>query len=403
MRRRHLTFVPLLMATGLATILAPTMVSASTQSGTDHPHSPPGLIGVSDGHLELNGHPYLFLGVDAFGIGTEWGINAGCGGEESDAQLDQLFSSLAPNSLVRFWAFQGTLAINATTDQLDWAPLDRVFAAAQAYHQRLIVALTDQAGTCDNGHWKDPAWYEGGFAQVYNDPSDSAGTGLTPLSYWTYVQDIVNRYKDSPALGMWEPVNEAEASTCPPQDEPKNCGGHQTCPDEAAAAAALRHFFDVVGGEIHALDPNHLVESGLLGGGQCGTELGDFESVSASPGLDVLSYHDYEPETLMGGDGWNSIAVRIAQAAALGKPIIAGEMGIVGGTTSGCTSPQSRASQIQAKIDAQLQAGSSGALIWDWKPQQLFPCSMDTFPGDPLMNLIAAGPPTHDAIVRLPG
>jgi len=30
----------------------------------------------------------------------------------------------------------------------------------------------------------------------------------------------------------------------------------------------------------------------------------------------------------MGGDQWNGIAVRIAQAASLDKPIIAGEMGL---------------------------------------------------------------------------
>ena len=65
------------------------------------------------------------------------------------------------------------------------------------------------------------------------------GTGLTPLSYWTYLQDIVNRYKSSPALGMWEPISEAEASTCPAQYQPTNCSGHQTCPNETAAAASL--------------------------------------------------------------------------------------------------------------------------------------------------------------------
>jgi hypothetical protein len=67
---------------------------------------------------------------------------------------------------------------------------------------------------------------------------------------------------------MWEPISETEASTCPPQYQPLNCSGHQTCPNEAVAAAALRHFFDTVGGEVHALDRQHLVESGLLGGGQ---------------------------------------------------------------------------------------------------------------------------------------
>ena len=182
------------------------------------------------------------------------------------------------------------MATNFYTHQIDWDPLNRVFDAAAAYGQRLIVTIANQGGTCDNMHWEDPSWYEGGFMDVSNDPTTTQGTGLTPLSYWTYMQDLVNQYKNSPALGMWEPMSEPSAGTCPPQFEPTDCGANQTCPDEAIAAAALRHFFDVVGTEIHTLDPNHLVESGMLSGGQCGTGGSDFEYVSASPGIDVLYY-----------------------------------------------------------------------------------------------------------------
>ena len=102
---------------------------------------------------------------------------------------------------------------------------------------------------------------------------------------------LVSRYADSPALGMWEPMSEAEASTV------LRLGGdavygHQTCPDEAAAASALDYFFTTVGAQIHVLDPEHLVEAGFLGGGQCGTS-GRLPNVGASPGIDVLSIHDY--------------------------------------------------------------------------------------------------------------
>ena len=365
---------------------------APTTTTTDPP-TPAGVIGVSGGHLEIDGVPYTFLGVNAYEIGTEFGVNPGCGSQVSDAQLNELFSSLPPNSLVRIWAFQDAIATNVQTDQLDWAPLDRVFAAAAAHGQRLIVALTDQGGVCDGDHWQDPSWYEGGFMDVFNSPSNSDGSGHTPLSYWDYMQDVVNRYKNSPALGMWEPISEAEASTCDGNYYPGTCWGHTSCPDEAVAAAALRHFFDVVGAEIHTLDPNHLVESGLLGGGQCGTESGDYEYVSASPGIDVLSYHDYYVGAAMGGDQWNGIGVRIAQAAALDKPIIAGEMGLDAGTAPGCMTLAARSAEIQAKIQAQMAAGTSGVLIWDWLPAPSSPCTTDTFPGDPLMAVIAAGPP----------
>ena len=110
-----------------------------------------------------------FTGVDAYEIGTEWGVNTGCGTEVPVAQLDQLFASLPPNSLVRFWAFQGSMATNVVTHQLDWAPLDRVFAEATLHHQRLIPVITDQSGDCDGGNWKGPQWYDGGFTQVSDD------------------------------------------------------------------------------------------------------------------------------------------------------------------------------------------------------------------------------------------
>ena len=137
------------------------------------PNSP--IISASATQLYLNGSPYHFVGVNAYEAGTQWGTNAGCGADLSDAQLNQLFASLPPNSLVRFWAFQGTMATNINTDQLDWAPIDRVFAAAAAHNQRLIVVISDQGGTCDGGHWQDPSWYDGGFKDVFNDPTTTDG------------------------------------------------------------------------------------------------------------------------------------------------------------------------------------------------------------------------------------
>lgn len=344
------------------------------------------VIRASGTGLSLDGAPYHFAGVNAYEAATEWGTNAGCGAELSDSQLNQLFASLPPNSLVRFWAFQATLATNVGTRQLDWGPIDRVFAAASAHHQRLIAVIGGQGSGCDSGHWQDPGWYSGGFRNVFDDPSTTDGRGLSPLSYWAYLQDLVNRYSTSPSLGMWEPMSEAEASTCPTQYQPTGCSGHQTCPDESAAASALRYFFDTVGTEIHSLDPRHLVESGLLGGGQCGTQGSDYQYVSASPGIDVLSYHDYYGTPALGGDQWNGLAVRLSQSAAVGKPIIDGEAGLMSGAGPGCMSESDRNSDFTAKEDAQLAAGSSGLLVWDWVPAASGSCSFDVAPTDVVMQ-----------------
>jgi len=169
--------------------------------------------------------------------------------------------------------------------------------------------------------------------------------------------------------------------------------GHAVCTDETTSAQAFRHFFDVVGTEIHSLDPNHLVESGILGSGQCGAVGGDYAYVSASPGIDVLSYHDYYgATTAIGGDQWNGLAVRLHQAAAVGKPIIGGEAGIMGGVGSGCSTELQRATEMRAKIEAQLAAGSSGVLVWNWTPQAQSGCSMDIAAADPMMTMLATVP-----------
>ena len=140
---------------------------------------------------------------------------------------------------------------------------------------------------------------------VFDTATGSYGSGFTPLSYWDYMNELVSRYAVSPALGMWEPMSEAEASTCSAPYEGPTCEGHQTCPNEAVAARALKYFFTTVGAQIHSLDPEHLVEAGLLGGGQCGTAGTDYQSVGASPGIDVLSVHDYYGSEPLGGDQWN--------------------------------------------------------------------------------------------------
>jgi mannan endo-1,4-beta-mannosidase len=364
--------------------------TSSATQGSQLTYSPTGQLPItaSGQNLEVGGVPTKFSGVDAYEIATDWGVNAGCGEMETPAQIASLFSSLAPNSIVRFWAFQGDLATNIHTHQIDWAPIDEVFYLAALYHVYLIPSITDQGGTCDGQHWQDQSWYSGGYKDVFNNASDTDGSGVTPMSYWTYLQDIVTRYANSPALGMWEPISEAEASTCAANYQPLNCSGHQTCPDEAVAAADLRSFFTAVGGEIHSLDPGRLVEEGLLGGSQCGTAGWLFQSVGASPGVDVLSVHDYYGATAVGGNPVDGLNTRFSQAAALDKPIITGEAGIVAGYGPTCESLSQRATDMAGKMTAQFASGSSAFLIWDWTPAPLGPCSYNTGPGDPLMSIL---------------
>jgi hypothetical protein len=372
------------------TVTTPLGSSVQTQ-GSQLAYVPTGQLPItaSGQNLEIGGLPVKLTGVNAYELATAWGTNTGCGGMETPAQIASLFASLAPDSIVRFWAFQGDLATDIYTHQIDWAPIDQIFYLAARYHVYLIPVITDQGGTCDGEHWQDPSWYAGGYKDVFNDATNSDGTGLTPLSYWNYMQAVVNRYANSPALGMWEPVSEAEASSCSATYEPLNCSGHQTCPNETTAAADLNSFFTTVGDEIHALDPGRLVEEGLLGGSQCGMAGADFQSVGASAGIDVLSVHDYYGSVALGGDDVNGMAERFAQAAVLNKPIITGEAGIVAGNSPGCETLAQRATDMAHKMSVQFAAGAGAFLVWDWMLDPLGPCSYNTGPGDPLMAVLA--------------
>jgi hypothetical protein len=376
-------------------VVAPAGTS-STNADNRFTYIPTGQLPITaqGQSLEIGGAPTFFTGFNAYQLATAWGTNAGCGTMASTGQIDAFFSSLRPNSLVRFWAFQGTLATNMKTGQIDWAPLDNVFYQAAKYHVYLIPVISGQSGSCDDDQWHDAAWYSGGFKNVYDVADGTYGSGLTPLSYWDYMNALVSRYADSPALGMWEPMSEPEASDCPAPYEGSSCYGHQTCPDESAAANALEYFFTTVGAQIHLLDPTHLVEAGFLGGGECGLADGDYQSVGASPGIDVLSVHDYYGSAPLGGDQWNGLAVRFAQAKALDKPIITGEAGIEAGIgQSGCVSLPQRAVDIAAKMTAQFAEGDSAFLVWNWLTGNLGPCSYNSGPGDlTLLKALASGP-----------
>ena len=150
-----------------------------------------------------------------------------------------------------------------------------------------------------------------------------------------------------------------------------------------------------MGAQIHSLDPGHLVEEGLLGGSQCGTAGNFYQSVGAAPGVDVLSVHDYYGSPPLGGDQWNGLALRFAQAKALGKPIITGEAGIPAGIgQSGCESLQQRALDMSAKMAVQFAAGDSAFLVWDWLTDPLGPCSSNTGPSDGSLLRAIASPPS---------
>jgi hypothetical protein len=297
----------------------------------------------------------------------------------TDAQLDRFFDGLPPNALVRTWAWQGTMTTHHRTGERDWGPLDRVVAAAERHGVLLVLSATSQSGGCDDDHWKDPSWYRSGFRSQW--PGD--GYTRTASSFDTYLTELVTRYRSSPAIAMWEPVNEPEGAVCSPGRTGERCYGHLTCPDRDGAAAAMRGFFDEIGERIHRLDPGRPVHVGAIGGWQCGWEDDRFEQIVNSPGVDVTSFHDYTGTAVP-----TELAARLRTSERIGKPLLIGEMGMPAGSGAGCTTAASRASTLDRAVRDRLAAGASGVLLWNADLARPDPCDMTILPGDPVFALL---------------
>jgi len=313
--------------------------------------------------LYRGGEPFRFVGVVAPQLATWWQVNYGCGSQVSEADLDSLFGTFPPRSMVvTFNATQELAVDNKATPSspvIDFTGIDRVFRAAERHGQLVMPVLASQSGVCDDGHWKDKSWYDAGYRQPYDD----YGFHTSPLSFWDYLHRVVGQYQRSPALAGWTLVNEPEASNCAVGYRAADCYARLSCP--TGAGASLRRFFDDVGGELKRLDPVHLLSSAVIGGDQCGLRGRDYALVHGSPAVDLCDVHEYNSDTEPLPP---STQAHIEDCLALGKPTVIGESGISANDhrPRTCMKLAERAERMKAKIDAHLAAGAQGFSIWQW-------------------------------------
>lgn len=356
----------------LGAVLMSTVVPGMAETATAAPVAGARVSASTDG-LALDGRPWWPTGFNAYQLATDWSVNAGCG---AMVDLDSYFEALPPHSLTRFDAFQA-LAINRFTGALDFGPMDAVFAAAEAHDQLLVPVLSPQDGACEGNVFKDRQWYVDGWTTAPGTPSSTA-----KISFQQWMLTAANRWKDSSALAAWELVGEPETSSC----TDTSCSwSSRTC--TAGAAEVLRSFFDTAGQQLRSADPRTVITAGLTGGGQCGSQGDEYEYLAQSPFVDVLQYHDYGADGVpLPGDQWNGLQRRITQSAAVGKPLLVGEIGQLAGS---CGDVDSRAAGIAAKIDGQRAAGTAGALLWAFVPDpRPTDCTYDIGPADPLWQTI---------------
>jgi mannan endo-1,4-beta-mannosidase len=353
-----------------------TVTDGSATGSTTEVISPSPLT-ASGSQLLFNGQPYQGIGLNVDQCGDP-------------GELD-VFDQLPPGSIVRYFAFQGKF-YNQTTKTWDFTQLTKALNDAQSHDDVLDVVLSTQPGICDDGAWHDISWYEGGYNSVYN----YSGMG-GPLSFYQWMQKIVSTYATSPAIGMWELVNEPQPGTCDPGYQGKPCYSHMTCPDPTAATDAMVSFYNTVGAELRALDPYHLMAFGSQGTAQCGIAGTGYLSVLQSPYINVATYHDYDQNGVaLPAD----LSLRLSEAVQEGKPLIVEETGINAASSgTSCATLAQRANQMQAKIEAAFKAGAQAYLPWRWNSTPPpAGCNQDIASGDPLMaDLTADAKPVSGA------
>jgi mannan endo-1,4-beta-mannosidase len=328
-------------------------------------------------NLVLDGGDFRFVGSNLYNAAGDPNIYE-CGPwmSQPDAELSNWFSHARTDygaTVIRFWAYQ-----TYTQGGTNWQALDRVFGLAQEYGLHVIPVLENQWPECTQGGYKTASWYATSYTSPY---------GGYALSYRDYVGRVVQRYRADPAILGWALMNEAESKTSAGTADPES----------------LYAFARDMSAYIKALDPNHLVMLGVIGGAQPGVAGSNYARLLGLDTIDIAEFHDYLaddaplPGAAYPGDPLGVLATAsgglgqaMRSAAEAQKPIVVSEAGMttclsINGST--VQTPDSRASRFAAKLGAFFGAGGAGYLIWAWHPTD--DCSFNFTVGDPLNRVLA--------------
>lgn len=337
------------------------------------PDAPPGVVVRAGPQLLLDGRPFRFTGFVVYNANSL--NNCGYTMGEGPA-LDDAFNVWGPGlSVLRASFFQYFVTIDG---HRDWRAFDHTMESARAHGVRLIVVLDNQWYECSG--WPTPeagyhteAWYRDDYRSLTGVPPGY------PASYRDYVREVVTRYRNEPAVLMWELMGEPEAATVL----------HGAC--ATTAGATLRAWAADMAQLVRSIDPLHLISLGTIGGPQCGTAGEDYAALMAVPELDVCQYHDYDPSAPLPWprDLVNGLAPRVEQCAALGKPLVVAEAGVIPNQVGGTLA--ARAQVFSGKFDAQYGAGAAGVMVFTWRDAMHGGSALDAYevgPDDPTLSLM---------------
>ncbi len=338
----------------------PTTTAASMPRATSFapPIEPDVFVRVADGRFVIGDAPFAFVGANV-------AVTHSAPHRASlEAALDAVVAD--GGTVIRVWAL-GEAPLDAPAWRREYAMrvgpegwveesfvhLDRVLVEARRRGLRVVVVLANRWG--DYGGFSELARWAG-MPPRDRDLSPAELDAFLACArcdalFDAHLRRVLGRtntvsgvaYRDDPTVLAWELVNEVTATT-------------------TAGERALLGWVDRHAQTVRALAPRQLVSAGHLGWRTL-RDRAVWRAVHALPSIDFADLHAYprrDPRVRSMRDLHAWIDARAADARALGKPLVIGELGF-------SLSEPDAARWLDAFLQRARRVGVAGVLLWIYR------------------------------------